>query len=75
MTLLTGLPQHMTRGELLLSVPIGVALLAAVLAYVYYGPPSDPPGPDYHRGTFATPAPGVDPGLVTPSIGTPLPQR
>jgi len=75
LTLKTGLPQHMSRSELLLSLPISVILLAGILAYLYYGPPSEPPGPDYHRGTFATPAPGLDPGLATPSIGTPLPQR
>ena len=75
LTLMTRLPQHMSRSQLLISLPIGVILLAVLLGYLYYGPPSDRPGPEYHRGTFATPAPGLDPRLATPSIGTPLPLR
>jgi hypothetical protein len=76
LTLMTGLPQHMSSSQLLLSLPIGIVLLAGILGYLYYGPPSKPPGPNYHRSTpVETAAPGVGPGLATPSIGTPLPQR
>jgi hypothetical protein len=44
LTLMTGLPQHMSRNQLVVSFPIGIALLAGILAYFYYGPPSDRPG-------------------------------
>ena len=79
-TLASGLPQHMSRSELLLSVPLGVALLAAVLAYLYYGPPSNSV-PTHHRdvtpGALPTPSQGGPgpPPPATVTIATPLPVR
>ena len=75
-TLGSGLPQSMSRNSILLSLPIGAVLGAGLIAYLYYGSPSDPPGPGYHRSPpLETTAPGLDPGLATPSVGTPLPVR
>ncbi len=79
-TLASGLPQHMSRGELLLSLPLGLALLAGVLAYLYYGSPSNSV-PAHHRdvtpGALPTPSQGgpVPPPPATVTIGTPLPVR
>ena len=79
-TLVSGLPQHMSRSELLLSVPLGVALLAGALAYLYYGPPSNSV-PAHHRDvtpgvipTRSLGGPGPTP-LATVTAGTPLPAR
>jgi len=79
-TLASGLPQHMSRSELLLSVPLGVALLAGALAYLYYGPPSNSVL-SHHRGVTpgALPTPSLGgPGPTPPAtvtVGTPLPAR
>ena len=78
MTLMTGLPQHMSRRELLLSLPLGVALLAGALAYLYYGPPSNLV-PAHHRnvtpGALPTRTQGGPAPLATVTVGTPLPAR
>jgi hypothetical protein len=79
-TVASGLPQHMSRGELLLSVPIGICLLAGILTYLYYGPPSNSV-PAHHRdvtpGALPTPSQGgpVPPPPATVTVGTPLPGR
>jgi hypothetical protein len=59
LTVIAGLPQHMTRMNLLAATVLGLVLAGGALLYVYYGPPSDPPGPDYHRGTLAQDGGGV----------------
>ena len=79
-TFASGLPQHMSRNELLLSVPLGVALFAGALAYLYYGPPSNSV-PAHHRdvtpGALPTRTQGgpAHPPLATVTVGTPLPVR
>jgi hypothetical protein len=56
---IAGLPQHMTRTSLLAAALLGLVLAGGALLYVYYGPASDPPGPDHHRGTLAEKGDGV----------------
>jgi hypothetical protein len=79
-TLASGLPQHMSRSELLISLPVGICLLAGILAYLYYGPPSNSV-PTHHRdvtpGTLPTSTQGGPgpPPPATVTIGTPLPVR
>jgi hypothetical protein len=59
LTFVAGLPQHMTRSNLLVAIVLGLLLAGGALLYVYYGPPSDPPGPDHHRGTLVKERAGV----------------